>query len=179
MTLAAFLALPESDTALELINGQAIPKMSPKRFHSRLTVALYNLLSDQLGDRGEVAIEWAVSLQRQGQPWVPVPDLLYVSAEQLSPDWMEDTACPVAPALVIEIVSPGQAFSQIAEKAGDYLLAGVDRVWIVESAVASVTVLRQGEPPVVLRGDRAIEDDLFPDLQLTVRQIFQRAGLAP
>jgi Uma2 family endonuclease len=176
LTLAAFLALPQSETALELINGQAIRKISPKRFHSRLTVALYHLLSDHLGDQGEVAIEWAVSLQRQGQPWVPVPDLLYISAERLAPDWMEDTACPIAPELVIEIISPGQSFSQIAEKAGDYLTAGVDRVWIVESGAESITMLRQDNRWEVFRGDRAISDDLFPDLQLTVRQIFRRAG---
>ena len=36
-----------------------------------------------------------------------------------------DEACPVAPELVIEIISPGQTFGDLAEKSADYLQAGV------------------------------------------------------
>ncbi|MFN4817129.1 MAG: hypothetical protein ACK5YH_07430 [Pseudanabaena sp.] len=36
MTLAEFLASPESDQNYEFIDGQAIRKMSPKRFHASL-----------------------------------------------------------------------------------------------------------------------------------------------
>ncbi|MFN9394274.1 MAG: hypothetical protein ACK6BN_00080 [Pseudanabaena sp.] len=36
MTLAEFLASPESDLNYEFIDGQAIRKMSPKRFHASL-----------------------------------------------------------------------------------------------------------------------------------------------
>ncbi|BAZ39338.1 hypothetical protein NIES4101_52900 [Calothrix sp. NIES-4101] len=32
LTLEEFLALPEGDIIYELINGEALPKMSPKRF---------------------------------------------------------------------------------------------------------------------------------------------------
>ncbi len=32
LTLEEFLALPGDDTALELVDGVAIPKMAPKRF---------------------------------------------------------------------------------------------------------------------------------------------------
>ena len=36
LTVEEFFALPEGDRACELVNGKAIPKMSPKFFHSRL-----------------------------------------------------------------------------------------------------------------------------------------------
>lgn len=36
MTLAEFLASPESDQNYEFIDGQAIRKMSPKIFHASL-----------------------------------------------------------------------------------------------------------------------------------------------
>lgn len=41
LTLQEFLALPEEDITYELVDGEAQPKMSPKRFHSRLIGALY------------------------------------------------------------------------------------------------------------------------------------------
>ncbi|WP_277878045.1 Uma2 family endonuclease [Leptolyngbya sp. FACHB-261] len=45
---------------------------------------------------------------------------------------MADEACPIAPELVIEIISPGQTFGEMTQKATDYLSAGVLRVWIVD-----------------------------------------------
>jgi Uma2 family endonuclease len=35
LTLQEFLALPEGEPYLELIDGEAIPKVSPKRFTQR------------------------------------------------------------------------------------------------------------------------------------------------
>lgn len=55
-------------------------KVSPKRFHSRLTGTIYTILNDWSQGQGEVGIESAITLKRRGQDWCPVPDLLYISA---------------------------------------------------------------------------------------------------
>ncbi|TRT84883.1 MAG: Uma2 family endonuclease, partial [Microcystis aeruginosa Ma_AC_P_19900807_S299] len=44
LTLPEFLLLPDGDITYELVDGEAIPKMSPKFFHSRLTLALSSIL---------------------------------------------------------------------------------------------------------------------------------------
>src|SRR5512136_1326235 len=93
LTLQEFLALPEGDITCELVDGEAVPKMSPKLFHSTLTGALFVLLSQWSQNRGRVGIEWSVTLTRRGQDWVPVPDLLYVSYSRLAADWMQNEAC--------------------------------------------------------------------------------------
>jgi Uma2 family endonuclease len=177
LTLQEFLALPEGDITYELVDGEAIPKMSPKRFHSRLTGALYTLLTQWCQDRGEVGIEWAVTLTRNGQDWVPVPDLLYVSYTRLSRDRFLDEACPVPPELVIEIISPDQTFGEMSEKATDYLNAGVSRVWIVDPRAKSITIFYPDAPPQTKRGDATLTDALLEGLQLTPQQVFQQAGL--
>ena len=105
LTLAEFLALPEGDITYELINGEAVPKMSPKRFHSRVTGVIYTLLSLWTQNRGEVGIEWAVKLKRNGKDWIPVPDLLYISYSRLPQDNILDEACPIPPDLAIEIIN--------------------------------------------------------------------------
>jgi Uma2 family endonuclease len=87
MTLPEFLTLPNTDVTYELVDGEAIPKMLPKRFHSRVTLALSSLLDrwNQTQEiQGEVGIEWAVTLKRKGKDWCPVPDLLYVSSTRSS-----------------------------------------------------------------------------------------------
>ncbi len=57
LTLEEFLALPEGDITYELIDGEAKPKMSPKRFHSKLTLVLAMLLVQWGQNLGEVGIE--------------------------------------------------------------------------------------------------------------------------
>ncbi len=178
LTLQEFFNLPEDDQPLELINGQAIPKMSPKFFHSRLQKTLLFVLDHWAENRGRVEPEWAIVLKRNGVDWVPVPDLTYVSFERLSADWMLDEACPVAPELAIEIISPGQTFGDLAEKAADYLQAGVSRVWLIDTQAKTITIFYPDTLPKTIRGATAMADDLFPELQLSPQQIFQQAGLS-
>ncbi len=179
LTLEEFFALPEGegDITYELIDGQVLPKMSPKKFHSRLTRSLIKLLEQWGDERGEIGVEWAVKLTRKRRDWVPVPDLLYVSYERLSPDWNEDEACPVIPELVIEIISPEQTFGQLAAKARDYLDAKVLRVWVVDSKAKSITVFYPDAAPQTYMGDMLLTDPLFDGLELTAEQVFKMAKI--
>lgn len=184
LTLEEFLALLEGDIRYEFVNGEAVPKykdnqMSPKFFHSSTTGALFLLLSAWTQAKGRVVIEWAIKLTRNQQDWIPVPDLTYISYNRLPADWLLDEACPVAPELVIEIISPGQTFGEIAEKATDYLKAGVYRVWVVDTKARTVTVFAPSSLPITYRSHQIITDDLLPQLEITPHAIFQRAGLNP
>lgn len=184
LTLEEFLALPEGDITYEFVNGEAVPKykddeMSPKFFHSTVQKTLLILLDQCFHNQGRVEVEWAVKLKLQNQDWIPVPDLTYVSYHRLPADWLLDEACPVPPELVIEIISPGQTFGEIAEKATDYLKADVSRVWVVDTKARTVTVFASSSLPITYRFDQVITDDLLPGLEITPNAIFQRAGLNP
>ena len=177
LTLKEFLALPQGDITHELLEGEAIPKMSPKRFHSRLTISICLLLQNWSKDIGEVGIEWAITLKRNGKDWCPVPDLLYISYEKLPLERFEDEACPFPPELVIEIISPGQYFGDLSEKATAYLKAGVLRVWLVDSQGKNITVFYPDTLPQTLRNNDSLKDEIFPDLDITVKDVFRNAGL--
>lgn len=176
LTLAEFLALPEDDIACEWIDGEVVPKMSPKRFHSALQGALLAVLSAWCKDRGYIYPEWAILLSRGDRPWCPVPDLSYISRDRL-PSNLGDEACPVPPELAIEIISPGQPFGKLVAKATDYLSAGVLRVWIVDSHGRTLTVFYADAAPRTYSDEVLIEDNLFPGLAFSVTQLFQKAGL--
>jgi Uma2 family endonuclease len=178
LTLDEFLDLPETDRPYELIDGQAILKMSPKFFHSRLQKTLLLLLDRWSENKGRIELEWAVILKRKELDWVPVPDLTYISFDRLSVDWLQDEACPVAPELVIEIISPGQTFGELAEKATDYLIAGIDRVWIVDTKAQTITIFYTNNIPRTFRGDTVITDELLPGLEFSPQELFQRSGIS-
>lgn len=173
LTLNEFLSLPEGETACELIDGEAIPKVSPQRFHSRACLALIRILENWALSRGELGVEWAVVLSREGKHWVPVPDLLYISNERLSSMGDEDGPCPVPPELALEIISPDQSFGGMAEKATDYLSAGISRVWIVDPRAKTITVFMPEQLPITYRENRVLRDELFPELELTAQDLFR------
>ena len=177
LTLEEFLASPQSNESYELVDGEAVPKVSPKRFHSKTQRALLRLLEDWGEERGEIGVEWSVTLQRQGKDWAPIPDLLFVVQERL-PDNLGDDPCPVPPDLAIEIISPDQTFGEMVEKAADYLAAGVFRVWIVDPRAQSITVFVPDAVPVTYRSDRVLAHPALPGLELTAQQVFERAGLS-
>ncbi|MEH1815912.1 MAG: Uma2 family endonuclease [Nostoc sp.] len=179
LTLQEFLNLPsgEGDVTYELVDGQASPKMSPKKFHSKLTRALLNLIEQCCEGKGEVCPELAVALTRRGRDWMPIPDILYISNERLPPDWEQEGICSIPPDLVIEIISPGQTFGQMAAKAKDYLDAKVLRVWVLDSKARSITVFYPDAAPQTYMGEELLTDSLFEGLQFTVEQVFQKAKI--
>ena len=179
LTLQEFLNLSpgEGDITYELIDGQAIPKMSPKKFHSKLTRALLNLIEQCCEGQGEVCPELAVALTRRGRDWMPIPDILYICNGRLPLDWDEEGACSVPPDLVIEIISPGQTFGQMAAKAKDYLDASVLRVWVVDSKARSITVFYPDTAPETYMGDQLLTDSLFEGLEFTPEQVFLHAKI--
>lgn len=177
LTIQEFLALPAEDINYEFVDGYAVPKVSPKYFHSTLQIALCFLLRTWCKGKGRVVPEWAIILKRQGEDWVPTPDLTYVSYARLPASWKRNEACPIAPELVIEIISPGQTKRQFADKAKDYFEAGVSRVWIVAPENVSIQVFFANNYSQLYTGDMPITDALLPGLELTVEEIFVEAGL--
>jgi Uma2 family endonuclease len=177
LTVEEFFALPEDNGRYELIDGEAVPKVSPKRFHAGTQKALLMLLNNWAQRHGHFYPEWATILKRRGEDWVPVPDLTYISYVRLAQDWQEDAACPMPPDLAIEIISPDQSFGEMAAKATDYLTAGVPRVWVVDPRSRSITVFYPDASPRTYTSDMVLTDVVFEGLELTVQQVFAQANV--
>ncbi|BAZ48301.1 hypothetical protein NIES4103_09090 [Nostoc sp. NIES-4103] len=177
LTLEEFLALPDEDVYYELVDGQAIPKVSPKFFHSSLQLALGLLIRAWCKGKGRVLPEWAILLKRQGKDWVTLPDLTYISYERLPASWKRNEACPAIPELVIEIISQDQTIKQLENKAKDYLAAGVSRVWVVDPQLINIRVFLPDGTSQVYTDNTPIIDTLLPGLQLTTKQVFEEAEL--
>jgi Uma2 family endonuclease len=174
LSLQEFLDLPQSNDRVELVDGELIPKMAPTSPHSRAQKRLLRLLDDwceQTG-QGEINPEWTLALKRNGVDWAPVPDLTYISHNRIPADWDGEGPCPGVPELVVEIISPGQTFGGMTQKATDYLLAGVDRVWVIDLKAKSVTAFLAGHLPQTIWSDGLIRDPLLPELVVPVSRLF-------
>ncbi len=174
LSSADFLAMSASGDRTELVNGEIVPKVSPKYKHALVQGRFFRFIDDwcQQQQCGICLPEWAIVLQRQGQDWVPVPDLTYVSSQRLPADWDEDAPCPVLPELVIEIISPGQSFGEMTQKVTDYLQAGVSRVWVADNQAQSVTAFGASEFPQTFWVGNVISDELLLGLAISLTDIF-------
>jgi Uma2 family endonuclease len=112
------------------------------------------------------------------------PDILILSRPNLvsEPLWKKFSTVTQGASipLVIEVVSTNWQDDYI-KKVGEYELIGIPEYWIVignpKQPTISIYQLIDGEYAISqFRGDDRIESPTFPELNLTVQQIFQ-AGL--
>lgn len=171
------VSLPVTESKVESNQEVVVSQMFPKLFHSRVTGALYKIVSQWGDELGEVGIKWAINLNRQGEDWISVPDLSFVPYEKLPIESLPDDVCPIAPELIINIMPGEKGFRELVEDAIAYLEAGVQRVWLVDYQTRSITVFYADSRPRNYTGEMQLIDPLFDGLELTPEQIFQQAKL--
>jgi Uma2 family endonuclease len=81
-----------------------------------------------------------------------------------------------APDLVVEIISPNSLRYDRGAKRIAYLRAGVDELWLIDTAAKSLEVYRRKESPdfpiVTLKPGESYSCALFPGLKLLLDEIF-------
>ncbi|MCS6951167.1 MAG: Uma2 family endonuclease, partial [bacterium] len=88
----------------------------------------------------------------ENPPTVRAPDFAFVSSSRAL-DGLSRQFSRHTPDLVAEVVSPGDTFSEVAEKVDDWLRAGVRIVWVVDPVQQTVRVYRADQPVRVLRAE--------------------------
>ncbi len=158
----------------ELVRG--VPRVSepPGGVHGRLAMKLGGRLDEhvtRLG-LGTILVETGYVLERAPDT-VRGPDVSFVSTTRLPPDRIPEQFIPGAPDLAVEILSPGDRWTEIEEKVADYLAGGARLVWLVDPRERQVTVRYPDRPPSVLT-DRHILDgeDVVPGFTLDLAELF-------
>ena len=137
-----FVLLPDDGRRHEIIDGVHYVTPSPNQRHQelvlRLCLALGNHLEDR-PDRGRVFVApFDVVFSFHD---IVEPDLIFVAPDQF--DILTDQNIQGTPALVIEILSPSTRKRDQGIKRRLYERCGVREYWVVDSATASVTILRR------------------------------------
>lgn len=120
-------------------------------------------------DLGWVSTEVGFVLAR-GPDVVRGPDLAFVAKARV-PTPIPSTFVELAPDLVVEVVSPGDTFSEVFEKVREYLEHGVREAWVVDGRSHRLFVQRAAEPMRVLGPDDVLTTDLLPGLSLRVSEV--------
>ena len=176
LTAGQLLQLPDTDRRYELIEGK-LQMMSPGGFlHGRIAARVASLLEQHVKHHRLGAVCGAETgfLIAHDPDTVLAPDVAFVSQARLAAQ--EDTTgyLPLAPDLVVEVVSPQDRFSQVEQKARRWLQAGSRLVLLVDAEQKRVHVLRNPRQVTVLGPEDELDaSDVVPGWRVGVREFFE------
>jgi Uma2 family endonuclease len=178
MTADELLCMPEDGYRYELIEGElqrfdlngAMHGMICSRVASRLACHVHK------AELGTVVGLSGFHIARDPDT-VRAPDASFVTKEQIARCGLTKGYFPEAPALAVEVVSPGDTAEEVDSKVRSWLSAGTQMVWVVYPRGRTVTVYRSlddihvltekdqltGEP--VVRGFACAVSDLFSSIK--------------
>lgn len=180
-TYADYLTWP-SDRRWELINGIVYSMApAPSKTHQEISRELITLFNVYLKNKPCQLFHapFDVRLSENTENEIDIhtvvqPDLLVVCDEEK----LDEKGCKGAPDLIIEILSPATAVRDMKEKLYLYEQHGVKEYWIVHPMNRLVEIFRTGETgeykrPEVYANKEVIKVGLFPDLDISLEDIFQ------
>lgn len=173
-----FLRFPDDGMRHEIIDGVHYVTPSPNHRHQQLSGRLYYAIEDHLRRHSAVGEVYYAPFDVVLTNWdVVEPDLLLVLADQRR--ILTDQNVQGAPALVIEILSPGTRRRDQTIKRQLFERSGVREYWLVDPRNRSVIVFRRtaiGEFARVaaLHADESetLTTPLLPDFSLELSELF-------
>jgi Uma2 family endonuclease len=174
-TIEQLEALSEDECHFEIVRGE-LRDVPPTGFeHSNiagnvLTHVNWFVLKNHLG---QVASEAAGFVLARDPDILLSPDVSFVAIDRLPPAAERTGFLRLAPDLVVEVMSPNDTVSEVAEKVSIYLQAGVRLVWVVLPKQRLVHVYaNEHEIKILHVGDTLDGGDVLPGFSLAVADIF-------
>jgi Uma2 family endonuclease len=171
------IVLPETKPETEWIGDRPVQKVSPTRKHSLLQLAFAEALKAwaKAGNRGQVGTEWRFRASPPGEDIHPlIPDVAYMSYERLrSLAPKEREVPPVAPEIVVEILSPDDRPKDVVEKRRVYFAWGVLVELIADPQKRTLDVYEHnGLHECIGAEQETYTPATVPDLALPVKAMF-------
>lgn len=178
LTYADFVRFPDDGKRHELIDGVHYVTPSPNLGHQELVGRLYLAIGNFLAARRHLGRVFIAPLDVVMSDYdVVEPDLLFVAGDQQT--ILTEANVQGAPALVVEILSPGTRRRDEGIKRRLFDQKGVREYWLVDPKGCRVSVCRrspEGTFPIIatLEATEAgvITTPLLPGFSLSVSDLF-------
>ncbi|RJP31415.1 MAG: Uma2 family endonuclease [Candidatus Omnitrophota bacterium] len=175
ITAEDLFRIPNDGFCYELIQGE-LKKMSPPgsqhgRIIMNISAPLYqHVRKKQLGTVYAAETGFKIT---SNPDTVRAPDVAFVSRERVRQVGDIVGYWPGAPDLAVEVISPNDVYTEVEEKAFDWLEAGAQMVIVVNPPTQVVTVFRSRNDIVMLTKNDALETgDVIPGWSIAVNDIF-------
>jgi Uma2 family endonuclease len=179
LTYDDFLSFPDDGQRHELIDGEHCVTPSPATVHQRLVRELLVALDtyfkttrhgEVFGAPFDVVLSWHDVVE---------PDLVVVLADQ--PEIVTEKHVRGAPALLVEVLSPGTRRRDLGIKSRAYERCGVREYWLVDPDRQAIIVRRRDGTEALTdgvtlgtEGGHNLTSALLPGFSLAVGDLFAR-----
>ena len=175
VTAEELLEMPNDGFRYELVRGE-LRKMAPagaRHGRSAGKVARPLMNHAATNNLGEVYIAEAGFLLAAAPDHVRVPDVAFVRRERFEEVGDVDSFFPGPPDLAVEVISPHDRYTEVAEKVEDWLRAGTRMVIVIDPRRRVATVHLPGREPVTLTEQDTLDGgDVVPGWRMPVVEIF-------
>ncbi len=173
MTAEELLAYNLPNKRTELVRGRLVVREPAGYEHGRVAAEILLRVATHVRKHGlgtVLAAETGFTLQRAPDT-VRAPDVAFIRADR-APVRGTRGFPELAPDLAVEVRSPDDRRSEVAEKVADWLAAGAAVVWVVDPEARTVVVHLAGETPrTIHEADTLSGGDLLPGFEVLVREL--------
>ena len=170
-------AMPDDGNRYDLIRGGLV-RMSPAGAeHGELGNLMGYVVSDHVLPRklGKVYASETGFILSRNPDTVLAPDVAFVRADRLTGRRRDRRGfLPLAPDLIVEVISPSERPDNVAEKIRIYMEAGVRLAWLLYPDPPAIAVHAPGRPVQMLHeGDWLEGEDVLPGFRVAVTDLFR------
>jgi Uma2 family endonuclease len=175
MTADALLRLPDDGQRHELVAGELRTMAPSGGEHGWVVMRLAAPLALHVEAHRLGLVFGAETgfLLAQDPDTVRAPDVAFVRRERVLAAGDVKGFWPGAPDLVVEVISPGDLYTEVDEKVADWLAHGAQMVLVVNPRRRVVAVHRPGQTVHVLAEHEMLDGaDIVPGWTMPVRRLF-------
>lgn len=175
LTADDLLRKPRDGYRYELVQGELI-KMTPAgNIHGKRAMRLGWRLARHVeaNDLGVVFAAETGFLLATNPDTVRAPDVAFVTKARVEQAGDFEGFWPGPPDLAVEVISPGDSYTEVEEKVEEYLNAGASAVWVVDPKRRTITVYRSlTEITILTENDTLDGEDIIPGFSCLAAEVF-------
>ena len=176
LRLEDYLSLPDTGTRTELVQGRIIEMPPPEPKHGRFCgkIAMFVGIYVYEHQLGEVISNDAGVITRRNPDSLRGPDIAFYSQAKLPSNDTWEGYFDFVPDLVFEVRSPSDRWSEMVQKAGEYLAAGVPIVVVLNPDTKSAHIFEGDQAPRILGPEDTLSfPGILDGFALVVGRIFE------
>lgn len=175
MTAEELFAMPDDGFRYELVKGE-LRRMPPSGSEHGAIIASFTVLVAQFVKAHALGVVFGAEtgFKLASDPdTVRAPDLAFVRREHIPAGGLPKEFWTGAPDLAVEVISPGDRYTEVEEKVHDWLDAGTRMVVVVNPRTRTVTVYRSHtELSRLTESDVLDGGDVLPGFTCPVSELF-------
>ena len=175
LTADDLLKTPHDGYRYELVKGELIKEPPAGNIHGKRAMRLGWRLARHVesNDLGVVfAAETGFRLATDPDT-VRAPDVAFVTRTRIEEAGEFEGFWPCAPDLAVEVISPGDLYTDVEERVEEYLNAGARALWVVDPRRRTITDYRSLTDITILTENDTLDGtDIIPGFSCNVAEVF-------